>query len=67
MLKNWARVLYTAMIILPLAINLLSPGPEVQSAYWSLLSDVASMLEGAILLLIWAFMNDQFRSGGATA
>jgi uncharacterized membrane protein (DUF2068 family) len=67
MLKNWARFLYTFMIILALAIKLFGLEPEVQSAYSAVLSDVASMVEGAILVLIWALMHDQFRSRVATA
>src|SRR5262249_15069080 len=43
--KNWARFLYSFMIVLALAIKLFGLEPEVQSAYSAALSDVASMVE----------------------
>jgi hypothetical protein len=60
MLKRWGRTLFTAVAILTLASRLLSSDPEVQSAYTSVLSDLDTMITGAILLLVWVFMRDEF-------
>jgi len=64
LLKRWARVFYTGLIILGVAIGLF-PEPVVHSAYTSLLLDADSMLNGGILLLIWLIMKDEFASGAA--
>jgi hypothetical protein len=60
MLKRWGRSLFTTVAVLTLAIRLLSSDPEIQSAYTSVLSDLDTMITGAILLLTWVVMRDAF-------
>jgi hypothetical protein len=59
-LERWGRTLFTAVAVATLAIRLLSSDPEIQSAYTSVLSDLDTMITGAILLLTWGVMQDVF-------
>lgn len=64
-LKRWARVLYTLLVIGALGLELYFGEPEVHSHYSNIGSTISSMIEGAVLLLIWIVMKEEFASGTA--
>lgn len=52
MLKRWARVLYTALVVVSLVVTLFV-GPIVTSALGAMLYSASSLAAGVILGIIW--------------
>ena len=62
-LQRWARVLFILLLICVFGLGLYFGEPEVHSSYSNVVSIVSWMIEGAILLLIWVLMTEEFASG----
>jgi hypothetical protein len=62
-LQRWARVLFILLLICVFGLGLYFGEPEVHSYYSNVVSIVSWMIEGAILLLIWVLMTEEFASG----
>jgi hypothetical protein len=63
LLQRWARVLFILLLMCALGLGLYFGEPEVHSYYSNVVSTVSWMIEGAILLLIWILMTEEFASG----
>jgi hypothetical protein len=62
-LQRWARVLFILLFICVFGLGLYVGEPEVHSYYSNVVSMISWMIEGAILLLIWVLMTEEFASG----
>jgi hypothetical protein len=62
-LQRWARVLFILLLTCALGLGLYFGEPEVHSNYSNVVSMISWMIEGAILLLIWIVMKEEFASG----
>jgi hypothetical protein len=58
-LQRWARILYTLAFIAGLVISALSE-PDVHSGILSAIQDMDTGVTGAVLLLVWFIMKDEF-------
>jgi hypothetical protein len=57
--KRWARILYTVAFIFGLVVSALST-PDVRSGISTVVQDLDTAVTGAVLLLVWFIMKDEF-------